>query len=316
MRPVQSPAAWAWRTARDRVPVPGKPAGGRSGSAMTSAGAVRLHLPAATDRRTGGVRNQAPRRVQRGNEARSSPQALQGPLAAQTFRQGTASGPLTRSRIEVRSNSRRTWLACRSSTSASRYSPPSARCRRTHPRTVPSGCPASDSTASRSPAAHPSVRSCNNATVGSVRLHPWPRSPASRASLAVNRRSGSRISASSPSSRSRCRPSQVRPRSQHELQLFWRTRPAALSWRRAARAQFRHVVDHQPDPVLQRHQVLQQPLGDGPPVQVGRRGQLPHQDRPRPSGAARPAPTARTAEDRARRGPPIPKRRSSPDLAQ
>jgi hypothetical protein len=74
---------------------------------------------------------------------------------------------------------------------------------------------------------------------------------------------------------------QVMPGSQHEPQLFWRAHNQQLQLvPRLARAQFVHVVDHQPDPVLQRHQVLQQPLSDGPPVQVGRRRQLPHQRGP------------------------------------
>ena len=50
---------------------------------------------------------------------------------------------------------------------------------------------------------------------------------------------------------------------------------------RLGRPQLLHVVDHQPEPVLQPHQVRQQPLGDRPPVQVRRRRQLPHQSRPR-----------------------------------
>ena len=41
------------------------------------------------------------------------------------------------------------------------------------------------------------------------------------------------------------------------------------------------VIDHQPDRLRQRRQVLQKPLHDRPPVQVRRRRQLPHQPRPR-----------------------------------
>ena len=107
----------------------------------------------------------------------------------------------------MRSSSRRTGSPCRSSTSASRYS--------ATVRSVPenlgasrpgSGCPASDSAASRSPAAHPSVRSTSGA--GSGRSTPAAAN-SSAASATVNRRSGSRISASSPSSRSRCSPSRT-----------------------------------------------------------------------------------------------------------
>jgi hypothetical protein len=49
-----------------------------------------------------------------------------------------------------------------------------------------------------------------------------------------------------------------------------------------------HVVDHQPEPVFQCRQVLQQAFHDRPPVQIGRRGQLPHQPRPGRRLAQRP----------------------------
>ena len=71
-----------------------------------------------------------------------------------------------------------------------------------------SGCPASDNAASRNPAAHPSVRSCSIITAESGSATPAA-SNISRASAAVNRRSASRISVSSPSSRSRCNPSRT-----------------------------------------------------------------------------------------------------------
>ena len=107
----------------------------------------------------------------------------------------------------MRSSSRRTGSLCRSSTSASRYSatvrslPENSAASRSG-----SGCPASDSAASRSPAAHPSVRSTSSA--GSGRSTPAAAN-SSRASATVNRRSGSRTSARPPSSRSRCRPSRT-----------------------------------------------------------------------------------------------------------
>ena len=48
---------------------------------------------------------------------------------------------------------------------------------------------------------------------------------------------------------------------------------------RLGRAQLVHIVDHQPGLILQRLQVLQQPLDDRPAVQVRRRGQMPHHGR-------------------------------------
>jgi hypothetical protein len=46
---------------------------------------------------------------------------------------------------------------------------------------------------------------------------------------------------------------------------------------RLVRAQFLHVVDHQPQPLVQRRQVLKQPLDHRPAVQVRCRRQLPRQ---------------------------------------
>ena len=45
------------------------------------------------------------------------------------------------------------------------------------------------------------------------------------------------------------------------------------------RAQLVHIVDHQPGPIVQRLQVLQQSLDDRPAIQVRRRGQGPHHGR-------------------------------------
>ena len=45
---------------------------------------------------------------------------------------------------------------------------------------------------------------------------------------------------------------------------------------RLGRTQLVHIVDHQPRPVRQRLQVLQQSLDDRPAIQVRRRGQGPH----------------------------------------
>jgi hypothetical protein len=74
------------------------------------------------------------------------------------------------------------------------------------------------------------------------------------------------------------------PGRQHEPQL----RPAAHHQQfqlslRLGRDQLVHIIEHQPEPVPQRRQVLQQPLHHRPPVQVRRRRQLPDQPRPRRS---------------------------------
>ena len=119
----------------------------------------------------------------------------------------SASSPFTRSSTEVRSSSRRAGSLWRSSTSASRYSatvrslPENSAANRSG-----SGCPASDSAASRNPAAQPSVRSYNDPSAGSDSAIPAASNRA-RASVRVKRRSAARISVSSPSSRNRCRPS-------------------------------------------------------------------------------------------------------------
>ncbi len=114
---------------------------------------------------------------------------------------------MTRSSTEVRSSRRRTSSLCRSSTSAMRYSATVRSLPENSAANRPgSGCPASDSAASRSPAAQPSVRSCNIPSAGSDSSTPAAAN-SSRASATLNRRSSARISVSSPSSRSRCSPS-------------------------------------------------------------------------------------------------------------
>jgi len=71
---------------------------------------------------------------------------------------------------------------------------------------------------------------------------------------------------------------QIMPGRQHEPQLRRAPHQQQLQLPpRFRRPQLVHVIEHQPEPVLQRHQVLQQPLDDRPPVQVRRRRQLPHQ---------------------------------------
>ncbi len=72
------------------------------------------------------------------------------------------------------------------------------------------------------------------------------------------------------------------PGGEHEPQLLWRPHHQQLQLLlRLGRAQLVQVVDHEIDPVLQRRQILQQPLGDRPPVQVRRRRQRLHQHQPR-----------------------------------
>jgi hypothetical protein len=55
------------------------------------------------------------------------------------------------------------------------------------------------------------------------------------------------------------------------------------------RAELVYVVDHQPDSVAQPRQVLQQPLGDRPPVELRGRRQRPHHRRPRGRLASAPS---------------------------
>ena len=72
------------------------------------------------------------------------------------------------------------------------------------------------------------------------------------------------------------------PGRQHEPQRRRRPHQQQLQLpQRLRRAQMVHIIDHQPDPIFQRRQVLQQPLHHRPAVQVWRRRQLPHQPRPR-----------------------------------
>ena len=72
------------------------------------------------------------------------------------------------------------------------------------------------------------------------------------------------------------------PGRQHEPQLRRGPHHQQLQLaQRLVRAQLVHVIDHQPQPVLQRCQVRQQPLHDRPPVQIRRRRQRLYQRRPR-----------------------------------
>ena len=74
----------------------------------------------------------------------------------------------------------------------------------------------------------------------------------------------------------------IMPGGEHEPQLLWRPHHQQLQLLlRLGRAQLVQVIDHEIDPVLQRRQVFQQPLGDRPPVQVRRGRQRLHQHQPR-----------------------------------
>ena len=80
----------------------------------------------------------------------------------------------------------------------------------------------------------------------------------------------------------------VVPGGQHEPQLRRGPHQQQLQLpQRLRRAQLMHVIDHQPEPVIQCRQVLQQPFHDRPPVQIRRRRQLPHQPRARRRPAQR-----------------------------
>ena len=71
------------------------------------------------------------------------------------------------------------------------------------------------------------------------------------------------------------------PGGQHEPQRRRGTHHQQLQLPpRLVRAKLVQVVDHQPQPVLERRQILQQPLGDHPSVKIRGRSQLPHQRRP------------------------------------
>jgi hypothetical protein len=68
------------------------------------------------------------------------------------------------------------------------------------------------------------------------------------------------------------------PGDQHEPQLLRRAHQQQLQLPpRLVRAQLVHVVEYQPQRLVQRRQVRQQPLDHHPPVQVRRGRQLPHQ---------------------------------------
>ena len=73
---------------------------------------------------------------------------------------------------------------------------------------------------------------------------------------------------------------QVMPGREDEPQLWRRARHQELQLgQHLIRAQQMRIVDHQPQPVFQRGQILQQPLHHRPAVQIRRRGQRPHQHR-------------------------------------
>ena len=73
---------------------------------------------------------------------------------------------------------------------------------------------------------------------------------------------------------------QVVPGGEHEPQLRRCTHNQQLELAQRLRAQLVHVIDHQPEPVVERAEILQQPLDNRPAVQIRCRRQLPHQRRP------------------------------------
>jgi hypothetical protein len=73
---------------------------------------------------------------------------------------------------------------------------------------------------------------------------------------------------------------QVVPGGEHEPQLRRCTHHQQLELAQRLRAQLVHVIDHQPEPVVERAEILQQPLDNRPAVQIRCRRQLPHQRRP------------------------------------
>jgi hypothetical protein len=73
----------------------------------------------------------------------------------------------------------------------------------------------------------------------------------------------------------------VMPGGQHEPQARRGPHDQQLQLPQRVGAQLVHVVDHQPQHLIQRRQIRQQPLGDHPAVQIRRRRQLPDQRRPR-----------------------------------
>ena len=279
----QSCAAWACRTASTGYPCPAnQPRGGpvQPGD-LARLGAPQLQR--AADRRTGGgsgtttVPRPAPPRT-RWPASRSC--STRSPPLSPVSR--SASSPFTRSSTLVRSSSRRTGSACRSSTSASRYSatvrsvpensgrePPRIRVpgqrqrRQPQPRRPPLGPLCS------TPAPPPADP-------------PRRRRTAPAASARVNRRSGR---ADLGQLALQPQPVQAQPHvmpgGQHEPQPRRGPHDQQLQLPQRIRAQLVHVIDHQPQPVLQRRQVRQQPLGDRPPVQIRRRRHRLHQRRPR-----------------------------------
>ena len=207
----------------------------------------------------------------------------------------------------MRSSSRRTSSGCRSSTSASRYS--------ATVRSVPensaanragSGCPASDSAASRSPAAQPSVRSCSSRQRRVGQLHPGGRQQLPGLGQGELQVTGADLGQLALQPQPVQAQPHVMPGRQHEPQLRRGPHDQQLQLPQRLRVQLVHVIDHQPQPLVQRRQVAQQPLRQRPPVQVRRRRHRPHRPRPGRSGAARRTPTARTVAGHAPRAPPPP----------
>ena len=140
-----------------------------------------------------------------------------------------------------------------------------------------SGWPASDSAASRRPAAHPSVRPCSSAGAASDRSRPAASSSAAR----LVEREAEIGRADLGQLGFQAQPVQAQPEvvaaGDHEAKLGRRAHQEQLELaQRLWRAQLVQVVDHEPDTVLERRQVLQQPLDDPSAVEGRRRRESPH----------------------------------------
>ena len=232
---------------------------------------------------------------------RSPPPAPAGPAPRQPPVRASASGPFTCSSTEVRSSSRRTCSGCRSSTSASRYSatvrslPENSAANRSG-----SGCPASEGPPAAAPP--PSPRSAPAAApppTPTAARRPRQTAPALRHREAKIR--GPDLGELPLQTQAVQAQPQIVPGQEHEPKHSRCPHQQQLQLtERIGRPQLVEVVDHQPEPVLQRRQVLQQPLHDRPPVQIRRRRQLrTSRETQAPSPGAPRAPTSRTAEDRA-----------------
>jgi hypothetical protein len=105
----------------------------------------------------------------------------------------------------------------------------------------------------------------------------------------------------------------VMPGGQHEPQLVGRSHDQQLQLaQRLVRARFVHVIDHQPQLVIQRRQIFNSRSTSAQPSRSGAAVTARTSASPGPSGAAPRSPPARTAVDHGRRARPAPTRRCPP----